>query len=531
MVVEVIKALLFDLLLYGAVIAAFNHVNRWTSGLSQIRRQCLLGTVLGSAALIGVLTATEIAPGQYLDARSIIVAISAPFAGLPGMLVTMAMVAAGRLYMSGSASFLGLASTGLVGLAGYGLVRWADWRSRSLTTRDLFLLAAAVIAIGLVFQLAAGYSDSAWLLEVTVPVALAKAVGIPLLGALLLDQRRRDAVVRELDESERRRQAMAANLPGAVYRRVLTPQGALVYEYVSEGVFDIFGFSPEEAVSNPHAIFDMIVSHYRKDFIVAMESSAANLTPWSMDYCIERADGEERWLRDRAIPTRRDDGAIVWDGVAMDMTDQKQAEAELREANFNLQIAEGERDKLIEELRRLSDTDPLTGALNRRGLSAAAEHELKRAKRTGEPVAVIALDLDHFKRVNDTYGHDAGDKVLQESAQLCRAAIREVDSFARLGGEEFVILLQDADEDGAWLVATRLRAALEQTDIAIGDTTIRVTASIGIAASRGADATLADMLRSADEAVYEAKTSGRNRVVRGRAHIPSEELPASCDAA
>jgi len=162
-------------------------------------------------------------------------------------------------------------------------------------------------------------------------------------------------------------------------------------------------------------------------------------------------------------------------------------------------------------------TDALTGAYNRRTLFDLGEREAKRAEREGRPLALVILDLDHFKRINDTHGHPTGDAVLRQFAEIARAYLRKSDLLVRFGGEEFCVLLPGEDEAGAHAVADRIRAAVESAAIPVGDTAIRVTSSAGVASilpsgERG----LPWLIRAADDALYRAKNGGRNRVERAQ---------------
>jgi diguanylate cyclase (GGDEF)-like protein len=160
-------------------------------------------------------------------------------------------------------------------------------------------------------------------------------------------------------------------------------------------------------------------------------------------------------------------------------------------------------------LERRSASDPLTGALNRRGFGAAYTRELARLRRRPRALALLAIDLDHFKTVNDLHGHGIGDKVLVRTASAIGAALRESDYLARFGGEEFVVLLPDTDMTLAVTVAQRIQAALR-----IGcETGLPVcTASIGIAAQTSPQQQLDDLLDAADRALYRAKANGRDRI-------------------
>jgi diguanylate cyclase (GGDEF)-like protein len=161
-------------------------------------------------------------------------------------------------------------------------------------------------------------------------------------------------------------------------------------------------------------------------------------------------------------------------------------------------------ERLVARLRAELRIDPLTGLLNRRGLSERSESEIARSRREDQPLAVVALDVDHFKRINDTHGHDAGDRALIELAAVLREQTRGSDIVARTGGEEFLVVLPNADMHAATEFAERLRAAVEANG--------RMTISAGVAASSRPE-TIFALTDAADEALYAAKRAGRNRVI------------------
>lgn len=174
-----------------------------------------------------------------------------------------------------------------------------------------------------------------------------------------------------------------------------------------------------------------------------------------------------------------------------------------------------ERKRMEDELQRLARTDPLTELMNRRHFFELAEKEFIRSRRYHRPLAVILLDLDLFKKINDTYGHLAGDQALIHIGDLLRNNTRETDVVARYGGEEFILLLPETDSTGAQALAEHLRRKVEATSLDYENTTITVTISIGIAGKDAlADvASLDQVISQADKALYEAKRTGRNRVV------------------
>ena len=164
------------------------------------------------------------------------------------------------------------------------------------------------------------------------------------------------------------------------------------------------------------------------------------------------------------------------------------------------------------ELQRLATTDVLTGVNNRRQFLHLATTEISRSDRYQWPLSVLMVDIDHFKQVNDTYGHEIGDRTLAAVAEAMRKALRPESTLGRLGGEEFAVLLPQADRVAAKTAAERLRHAIEKLPIDLGKETIHVTVSIGIS-DVTPDENIDQALQRADQALYQAKKAGRNRVV------------------
>ncbi|MEP7384402.1 MAG: diguanylate cyclase [Gemmatimonadota bacterium] len=193
--------------------------------------------------------------------------------------------------------------------------------------------------------------------------------------------------------------------------------------------------------------------------------------------------------------------------VTLDITDQKLAQTALADSEKKLQV--------------LADTDPLTNLPNRRQFFARLSDEFARFQRfAGMRSSVVMLDLDHFKRINDTYGHTSGDAVLMHFARLMRSTIREIDTPARMGGEEFAILLPSTDSAGARTIAERLREAVATTPLVHDGKTLSVTVSIGIATIDRRDSSGDEAGQRGDEALYRAKNNGRNRVELAVSEIP-----------
>jgi diguanylate cyclase (GGDEF)-like protein len=179
-----------------------------------------------------------------------------------------------------------------------------------------------------------------------------------------------------------------------------------------------------------------------------------------------------------------------------------------------LETVEAERRRLAERLSELAERDPLTGVHNRRRLDDELHNQLALAQRRGSSVAVLAVDLDRFKPINDTFGHAVGDELLIATADALSAELRETDGIYRLGGDEFVVILPDTGEAGARLVAGKLSQALRQVRRPLGENgdVVELSASIGVAASEVFGwAAPTDLLVAADRALYAAKHAGGNR--------------------
>lgn len=165
-----------------------------------------------------------------------------------------------------------------------------------------------------------------------------------------------------------------------------------------------------------------------------------------------------------------------------------------------------------EEIYRLTITDGLTGIANKRAFEETIKAEVRRALRYARPLSLVMFDLDHFKKVNDTCGHMAGDYVLQTVASVVRAKIREDDTFARYGGEEFALLLPETPKTTAAQLAEKVRAAVANTQFIFEDRVIPVTVSMGVAEVVAEFRTHHQLVKAADARLYEAKRDGRNRV-------------------
>jgi diguanylate cyclase (GGDEF)-like protein/PAS domain S-box-containing protein len=232
------------------------------------------------------------------------------------------------------------------------------------------------------------------------------------------------------------------------------------------------------------------------------------------EWAHKRADTGEVFSADVLLTAMELEGKQVIQAVVRDITERKRAEEERERLLSELQGEVQTRVRLAEELReknrmleRMATTDSLTGLANRRALMARMADEVARCRRYGAPLAVAMIDLDDFKRVNDSYGHAVGDRVLSTVGQLIEGGIRSLDLVARFGGEEFTVLLPHLHLSQAAAAMDRVRQTVAAHPVAP-----QVTMSIGVAASPPGPADLDTLLSLADHALYAAKRAGRNRV-------------------
>lgn len=209
------------------------------------------------------------------------------------------------------------------------------------------------------------------------------------------------------------------------------------------------------------------------------------------------------------LRNRRKDGSLLWEDVAIaPVCDAAGVITHFVAINSDIT----QRIQMEEELRELATTDALTGVANRRRLMDLGTQELRRAQHSNAPFSVLMLDIDHFKNINDSLGHAAGDAVIRALARVCSESVRTVDTVGRFGGEEFALLLPMTPIAGALKLAERLRATVAAQELEWEGRLVRFTVSIGAAEGGAHSEDFAALLGSADQAMYQAKNSGRNRV-------------------
>ena len=234
----------------------------------------------------------------------------------------------------------------------------------------------------------------------------------------------------------------------------------------------------------------------------------------NFEFQARRYDGASIWVENSARAIKDNAGRLLWyEGSFEDITIRKQTQESLAQANEGLQARLTEIGILQEQLRERAIRDPLTNLFNRRTLGETLDQELAKAGRKSYPVSLIMMDIDHFKSINDTYGHKAGDQALQYLADFILSCIRRSDTACRFGGDEFIIVMPETSVQSSYERAENIRQGVQSiqlTDIGIPGS---LAVSIGIATYPVHGATREDLLRAADEALYAAKAQGRNRVV------------------
>lgn len=238
---------------------------------------------------------------------------------------------------------------------------------------------------------------------------------------------------------------------------------------------------------------------------IICDDCVVNKTFQSTDPCAKEKhtslpDGSEGWMAIYTYPILDEEGTIshVIEYVR-DITDRK--------------LAEEERKRLIEKLEFLSITDSLTGLLNRRVVIERLNSEIERVKRYGFDLSLILCDLDYFKEINDTYGHNTGDEVLKIVSGILKESVRAADIVGRYGGDEFLLILPETSIKGAEDMAERIRLAVQDTEFPAGNgKSVRTTLSLGITNFQGGRADIHDLINRIDNALYTSKRAGKNQV-------------------
>lgn len=284
--------------------------------------------------------------------------------------------------------------------------------------------------------------------------------------------------------------------------------------HYADGWEALLGYDRAELEPTLEGYLRLIHPEDSAKFRASLESHVRGETSDFMcEFRVRSKDGGWRWLLSRGRLWSRAPGAprhVI--GTHTDITARKVAEVAMSRANTKLHSQIDEIRTLQMRLAEQAVRDPLTGLFNRRYLDGTLEREVARARREGHPLSIVMLDVDHFKRLNDSYGHQAGDEVLKALGDLLRADTRAEDIACRYGGEEFLVLLPSMPLETAKERAERWRSQLEQHDFVFGNFPLSVTASFGVSGYPHHGKTPDELTRAADTALYSAKNNGRNRV-------------------
>jgi diguanylate cyclase (GGDEF)-like protein/PAS domain S-box-containing protein len=509
------------------MIAAFGRALRARVPLADERAVLLDGAMLfvgiGSAVL-----AVFGDPAAHLDVVTSVARLGYPIMFLAAAGGGLVAGLAARIRPAGLLILLGLTLSGLA---------WIAWLEQALVSPVpagnpidvLFSIGALTMAAGVIQwapadRTPAGYDRIAGLLISSLPIgAVTGSVALALIagqerGALLtvavvvnvllagvrqgIRLRQRDQLLaserdasRRLVEAEARYRTLVERIPASVYLDRLRVRTGEFMEsvYVSPQVEKLTGFSPDEYLADPDLWLRRIHPDDHEQVLARDKAHYVSGEALEQEYRFIRSDGREIWMHEEAtvIPSG-DSESILSHGFVLDITERKLLEDQLAHQAFH---------------------DSLTGLANRALFGDRLDHALARRARTGDELAVLFLDLDAFKTVNDSLGHGAGDEMLRVVAERLRGALRATDTVARLGGDEFAVLLEDIDgADAAGIAADRILDAIGGT-IEIAGRSVVCRASIGIAlASEDGDEASA-LLRNADAAMYHAKAEQRGGAV------------------
>jgi len=289
-------------------------------------------------------------------------------------------------------------------------------------------------------------------------------------------------------------QRIASRIPGFIYEYRLHSDGATSVQYISDAVREFMGVEPHEVTADHGVLMHRVLPEDLPQVQRSAIMSVRKLVPWQCEYRVRMADGSVRWHMTNAVPHREPDGSVVSHGFTMDITDRKRAE---------------------QEIERLAFYDALTGLPNRRLLLDRLQRSIAACQRSRNLGALLFIDLDNFKDLNDTLGHDMGDRLLSQVAARLVGSVREADTVARFGGDEFVVMLDTLAPEmhnaasQAETVAEKLLASLNQP-FDLDGAQHYSTPSIGITLFGDERLTVDELLKRADLAMYQAKAAGRN---------------------
>ena len=320
--------------------------------------------------------------------------------------------------------------------------------------------------------------------------------------------------------AERKRAENALRESEEKYRRDFNNVSDVIYSFdlelkiinISPSVEKILGFTPDEMIGKTFPELNALAPEYL-DLALSDTLKVFSGETIRAAYEFIAKDGTRIYGEIFGSPLLSKDGQIIGVvSIARDITERKQAEEELKKTHEELQAYVTEIEKLQAELREQALRDPLTGLYNRRYLAEMLENELARVKREKKPMSVIVTDIDHFKNINDNYGHQVGDEFLKKIADLISSHTRSSDIACRYGGEEFLLVMPGTSVKSATKRAEELRLECTQIQVPYENKKLSVTLSFGVASYPAHGQRAEEIVIKADKALYKSKRSGRNRV-------------------
>jgi diguanylate cyclase (GGDEF)-like protein/PAS domain S-box-containing protein len=306
------------------------------------------------------------------------------------------------------------------------------------------------------------------------------------------------ATIKDITENKQKEQKLLQQNEELTELQTILDQGSLVSITNEQGIIthvnskfcEVSGYTEQELIGKSHKIVNS--KTHSKDFWKEFWTTIKSGNPWEGDVCNRKKDGSLYWIHAFVCPIIRNHTRIGFMAIRQDITKQKELENQLRE---------------------IAVTDTLTQLKNRKFFMEQLDVAFERFKRYNHSCWVLMCDLDHFKNINDTYGHECGDIVLKSIGQILQNTLRNSDVVARIGGEEFACLIFGKDYSIAQNTTQRILQQIAQSKIEYNNTTIPVTVSIGETRLTANDKTGSEALKRADQALYQAKETGRNRVV------------------
>lgn len=284
---------------------------------------------------------------------------------------------------------------------------------------------------------------------------------------------------------------LSESMPGLIYSFVVQPDGYSYFSYISKKVEEFYGVTQEMAKRDAMAVYRAVLPEDRPKIEKSLAECARSMTQWRCDYRIQARDGM-KWMRAIATPEEDSDGSMSWQGVVINIDTEKKFEL---------------------ALEQLSITDELSGLYNRRFLFQRLDELIAIADRYGSQFSLLSLDIDHFKMVNDTYGHMEGDRVIRALGNLMKQRLRKSDIAARTGGEEFTIVMPNTDVTRARQVAEDLKCSVSSKTFGEVDRQFVVSFSAGLVSYPKDASSLRLLMSRCDQLLYEAKKKGRNQIV------------------